>query len=97
MFDCPIGYSGHEVGLATTVAAVALGASFIERHITLDRAMWGSDQAASIEPGGLKRLVKDIRNVEIALGDGRKRVYDSEVAAASRLRLKETLVVPGAR
>lgn len=94
LFDCPIGYSGHEVGLATTVAAVALGASFIERHITLDRAMWGSDQAASIEPGGLKRLVKDIRNVEIALGDGRKRVYASEVAAASRLRLKETLVVP---
>ncbi len=93
MYDCPIGYSGHEVGLATTVAAVALGACFIERHITLDRAMWGSDQAASIEPGGLKRLVKDIRNVETALGDGRKRVYDSEVAAASRLRLKQTLVV----
>ena len=64
-YDCPIGYSGHEVGLATTVAAIALGASFIERHITLDRAMWGSDQAASIEPQGLKRLVKDIRNVEM--------------------------------
>ena len=91
-FNCPIGYSGHEVGLATTLAAVALGASFVERHITLDRAMWGSDQAASIEPQGLKRLVKDIRNVEIALGDGRKRVYDSEVAAASRLRLKDTLM-----
>jgi N-acetylneuraminate synthase len=92
-FDCPIGYSGHEVGLATTVAAVALGASFLERHVTLDRAMWGSDQAASIEPGGLKRLVKDVRNVEIALGDGKKRVYQSEVIAASRLRLKDTLNV----
>ena len=90
-YDCPIGYSGHEVGLATTVAAVALGACFIERHITLDRAMWGSDQAASIEPSGLKRLVKDIRNVEVALGDGQKKVYDSEVIAASRLRLKNTL------
>jgi N-acetylneuraminate synthase len=94
-FDCPIGYSGHEVGLATTVAAIALGASFIERHITLDRAMWGSDQAASIEPQGLKRLVKDIRNVESALGDGRKQIYPSEVAAASRLRLKDTLGAKG--
>lgn len=92
-YPCPIGYSGHEVGLATTIAAVALGASFIERHITLDRAMWGSDQAASIEPQGLKRLVKDIRNVEAALGDGRKRVYESEVIAATRLRLKDTLTV----
>jgi N-acetylneuraminate synthase len=90
-FDCPIGYSGHEVGLATTVAAVALGACFLERHITLDRAMWGSDQAASIEPQGLKRLVKDVRNVEVALGDGVKQVYPSEVIAASRLRLKDTL------
>ncbi len=94
MFDCPIGYSGHEVGLATTLAAIALGASFVERHITLDRAMWGSDQAASIEPQGLKRLVKDIRSVEVALGDGKKRVYDSEVIAASRLRLKDTLMAP---
>lgn len=92
-YACPIGYSGHEVGLATTIAAVALGACFIERHITLDRAMWGSDQAASIEPQGLKRLVKDIRNVEAALGDGRKQVYESEVIAATRLRLKDTLTV----
>jgi N-acetylneuraminate synthase len=90
-YPCPIGYSGHEVGLATTVAAVALGASFVERHITLDRAMWGSDQAASMEPQGLRRLVKDIRSIEIALGDGNKKVYDSEVAAASRLRLHDTL------
>ena len=94
MYPCPIGYSGHEVGLATTTAAVALGASFVERHITLDRAMWGSDQAASIEPQGLKRLVKDIRNIEAALGDGQKRVYESEIAAASRLRLRDTLRQP---
>jgi N-acetylneuraminate synthase len=92
-YDCPIGYSGHEVGLATTVGAVALGATFIERHITLDRAMWGSDQAASIEPGGLRRLVKDVRSIEAALGDGRKCVYPSEAAAASRLRLRNTLGV----
>jgi N-acetylneuraminate synthase len=97
MYPCPIGYSGHEVGLATTLAAVALGASFLERHITLDRAMWGSDQAASIEPGGLKRLVKDVRNVELAMGDGNKKVYESEVIAASRLRLKDTLGVPATK
>jgi len=90
-YDCPIGYSGHEVGLVTTAAAVALGATFVERHITLDRAMWGSDQAASVEGGGLKRLVKDIRNVEAALGDGVKIVYESEARAAERLRLKNTL------
>lgn len=94
MFDCPIGYSGHEIGLTTTVAAVTLGASFVERHITLDRAMWGSDQAASIEPHGFRQLVKNIRSVETALGDGQKRVYDSEVVAASRLRLKDTLFSP---
>ncbi len=96
-YPCPIGYSGHEVGLATTLAAVALGASFLERHVTLDRAMWGSDQSASIEPGGLKRLVKDVRNVEVALGDGVKHVYPSEVIAASRLRLKDTLGVQASK
>ena len=85
-FDCPIGYSGHEVGLATTVAAVALGASYIERHITLDRAMWGTDQAASVEPGGFSRLVKYIRVVEAALGDGVKRVYESERPVMQKLR-----------
>lgn len=85
-FDCPIGYSGHEVGLATTVAAVALGARYIERHITLDRAMWGSDQAASVEPQGFGRLVKYIRVVETALGDGVKRVYDSERPVMQKLR-----------
>jgi N-acetylneuraminate synthase len=85
-FNCPIGYSGHEVGLQTTFAAVTLGAAFIERHITLDRAMWGSDQAASVEPWGLMRLVRDIRVIEQAMGDGVKRVYDSEMAARKRLR-----------
>lgn len=86
-FDCPIGYSGHEVGLATSVAAVALGACFVERHFTLDRAMWGSDQAASVEPVGLARLVKDIRSVELGLGDGEKVVYESEMEVRKRLRL----------
>ena len=85
-FDCPIGYSGHEVGLQTTVAAAVLGAAFVERHVTLDRAMWGSDQAASIEPGGLVRLVRDIRVIETAMGDGVKRVYDSEIPVRDRLR-----------
>ncbi len=85
-FNVPIGYSGHEVGLQTTCAAVVLGATFIERHITLDRAMWGSDQAASVEPGGLMRLVRDIRVIESALGDGVKRVYESEARIMKRLR-----------
>ena len=85
-FDCPIGYSGHEVGLATTLAAVVLGAKVIERHITLDRAMWGSDQAASVEPHGFARLVRDIRVFEKALGDGVKRVYESEVPIMNKLR-----------
>ncbi|MEW6577693.1 MAG: N-acetylneuraminate synthase family protein [Chloroflexota bacterium] len=85
-FDCPIGYSGHEVGLQTTYAAVVLGACFVERHITLDRAMWGSDQAASVEPQGFMRLVRDIRVIERALGDGVKRVYDSEVPVMNKLR-----------
>ncbi|HXY95208.1 MAG TPA: N-acetylneuraminate synthase family protein [Acidimicrobiia bacterium] len=85
-FGCPVGYSGHEVGLQTTVAAVALGACLVERHVTLDRAMWGSDQAASVEPAGLARLVRDIRVVEAALGDGVKRVHDSELASRARLR-----------
>ena len=84
--DVPIGYSGHEIGLQTTVAAVAMGACFVERHITLDRARWGTDQAASVEPGGLARLVRDIRTVESALGDGIKRVYDSELPVLRKLR-----------
>ena len=86
-YACPVGYSGHEVGLQTTLAAVAMGACMVERHITLDRAlMWGSDQAASVEPGGFKRLVRDIRIIEQAMGDGRKRVYESERPVMARLR-----------
>jgi len=82
----PIGYSGHEVDITATCAAVALGAMFVERHTTLDRTMWGSDQAASLEPEPLKQLVAGIRIVEQALGDGRKQVYQSEMSALSRLR-----------
>jgi len=81
-----IGYSGHETGLTTTVAAVTLGATFVERHFTLDRAMWGTDHAASVEPVGMERLVRDIRTVEKGLGDGIKRVYDSELEPRRRLR-----------
>ena len=87
-YRVPIGYSGHEVGLSTTLAAVALGAKIIERHITIDRTMWGSDQAASIEPHGFTKLIKDIRAVERALGDGVKRVYESENSAKNKLRRK---------
>jgi N-acetylneuraminate synthase len=83
---CPIGYSGHETGLAPSFAAVSLGATFVERHITLDRAMWGSDQAASVEIGGLIRLVSNIRDIERSLGDGVKRVYASELAQRQKLR-----------
>lgn len=93
-FQCPIGYSGHEVGLATTIAAVILGATFVERHITLNRSMWGSDQSASVEPQGFERLVKDIRGIEIALGDGVKQVYESELPVMRRLRNVDTLLSP---
>jgi N-acetylneuraminate synthase len=86
LFGVPVGYSGHETGLQTTVAAVTMGASFIERHVTLDRAMWGTDHAASVEPQGLQRLVRDVRTVEVAFGDGVKRVYDSEVPIRAKLR-----------
>lgn len=85
-YKFPIGYSGHEVGLIPSVIAVALGACLVERHITLDRAMWGSDQAASVEPGGFERMVKYIRVTEQALGDGQKRVYDSELPSMRKLR-----------
>jgi N-acetylneuraminate synthase len=84
--DNPIGYSGHETGLATTVATVAMGATFIERHFTLNRAMWGTDQAASVEPEGMRRMVRDIRHIERAMGDGVKKVYDSELPILSKLR-----------
>ena len=85
-FPCPIGYSGHEVGLVPAVIATALGACYVERHITLDRALWGSDQAASVEPHGFQRLVKYIRLTPDALGDGMKKVYESEVSAREKLR-----------
>lgn len=85
-FSCPVGYSGHEVGLVTSVVAVSLGACLVERHITLDRAMWGGDQAASVEPGGFERLVKYIRVTELALGDGVKKVYDEEIPIMKKLR-----------
>jgi N-acetylneuraminate synthase len=85
-YKVPIGYSGHERGLQVTIAAVALGATFIERHITLDRSMWGTDHSASLEPEGLKKLVRDIRIIELALGDGKKKVYDSEIPIRAKLR-----------
>jgi N-acetylneuraminate synthase len=85
-FDVPVGYSGHETGLQISIAAAALGAVAIERHITLDRAMWGTDQAASVEPSGLQRLVRDVRVIEQALGDGKKRVYESELPVRAKLR-----------
>lgn len=84
--DLPIGYSGHEVGLVPSTIAVALGACMLERHLTLDRAMWGSDQAASVEPGGFERLVKYLRVTEASLGDGVKKIYESEKASMMRLR-----------
>jgi N-acetylneuraminate synthase len=85
-FGVPIGYSGHETGIASSVASVVLGASMVERHLTLDRAMWGSDQAASLEPNGMQRLVRDIRLIETSLGDGVKRVYEREVPIMEKLR-----------
>lgn len=88
--EIPIGYSGHEVGLTPTCVAVAFGASFVERHITLDRAMWGTDQAASVEILGMHRLVRNIRDVEKSIGDGIKRVYDSERPALAKLRRRPT-------
>lgn len=82
----PVGYSGHEVGLSTSFAAAVLGACIVERHITLDRAMWGSDQAASVEPQGIKRLVRDIRELDVVMGDGVKRVYEREQPIIRKLR-----------
>jgi len=85
-FAVPVGYSGHETGIPSSVAAVALGASMVERHLTLDRAMWGSDHAASLEPNGLTRLVRDIRLIETSMGDGVKRVLDREKPVIEKLR-----------
>jgi sialic acid synthase SpsE len=85
-YGVPVGYSGHERGLQISLAAVALGAVAVERHITLDRTMWGSDQAASLEPAGLQHLVRDIRILQDAMGDGVKRVFEGEKAPRARLR-----------
>ncbi|MET0413943.1 MAG: N-acetylneuraminate synthase family protein [Polyangiaceae bacterium] len=85
-YKVPVGYSGHEIGLASSVAAVALGACMLERHITLDRAMWGTDQAASVEPQGFARLIRDVHGIEAALGDGKKRVTEDEAVVMKKLR-----------
>jgi N-acetylneuraminate synthase len=85
-FECNVGYSGHEVGLAVSYAAAALNITSLERHITLDRAMYGSDQSASVEPLGFKQLVGAVRKIELAMGDGVKRVYEAEKPIAENLR-----------
>lgn len=85
-FKCPIGYSGHETGIVESVVAVVLGANIVERHITTDRAMWGSDQAASLEPNGLQRVVRDIRLVPIILGSSEKRLLEVETPILEKLR-----------
>jgi N-acetylneuraminate synthase len=85
-YHMPVGYSGHETGIPTSVAAGVLGACVVERHITLDRAMWGSDQAASLEPNGITRLVRDIRLCEQSMGDGIKQVYEREIPIIKKLR-----------
>jgi N-acetylneuraminate synthase len=89
-YGVPIGYSGHETGIASTVAASVLGACCIERHITMDRSMWGSDHAASLEPNGISRIVRDIRLVEQSMGDGIKRVYEREHPIIKKLRRVDT-------
>jgi N-acetylneuraminate synthase len=85
-YGIPVGYSGHETGLPSSAAAVALGACMIERHITTDRSLWGSDHAASLEPNGINRLVRDIRLIETSMGDGVKRIVPSEVPVMEKLR-----------
>ncbi len=90
----PVGYSGHETGIPSSVAAVVLGACAVERHITMDRAMWGSDQAASLEPNGITRLVRDVRLVEQSMGDGVKRVFEREYPIIQKLRRVGASPVP---
>lgn len=85
-FSCPVGYSGHEVGVYSSLSAAVLGAQMIERHITLDRAMFGSDQSASLEPQGLQRLVREVRALPVWLGDGKKKVFESELPILEKLR-----------
>ena len=88
-YGVPVGYSGHETGLPSSVAAASIGACMIERHITLDRSMWGSDHAASLEPSGLTRLMRDIRLIETSMGDGVKRVIEREKPIIKKLRRKD--------
>jgi N-acetylneuraminate synthase len=85
-FACPAGYSGHETGRMMTMVAIGAGALFVERHITLDKSMWGSDQAASLSPDEFTAMVNEIREVEKGLGDGHKRIYESEMSALKKLR-----------
>ena len=85
-FSCLVGYSGHEKGYIPSVLSVVYGAVFVERHITLDRTLWGTDQAASLEPEGLRRMIRDIKNIAIASGDGKKIVYESEKPIIKKLR-----------
>jgi N-acetylneuraminate synthase len=85
-YDCRIGYSGHEFELITSIVAIVFGAEAIERHITLDRTQWGSDQLASVEPHGLFTLINGLRKVERALGDGKKKLWESEMAVRKKLR-----------
>ena len=85
-YHCEVGYSGHETGIAISTSAVALGISSLERHITIDRAMYGSDQSASVEPSGFRQLVGAVRKCEIAMGDGIKRVIEEEAPIAKNLR-----------
>jgi len=87
-YKVPVGYSGHETGIASSVAAVALGACCVERHITTDRALWGSDHAASLESSGLTRMCRDIRLIETSFGDGQKKVIEREKPIIARLRKK---------
>ena len=87
-YNIPVGYSGHETGIASSVAAVALGACIVERHITLDKAMWGSDQAASLGPSGVIKMVNEIRLVETSMGDGVKKVFATEESIIKKLRRK---------
>ncbi|MFZ3114853.1 MAG: N-acetylneuraminate synthase family protein [Syntrophales bacterium] len=87
-YNVPIGYSGHETGLASSVAAVCIGACAVERHITLDRSLWGTDHAASLEPSGIMRLIRDIRLIEKSMGDGEKRVIEREYPIIKKLRRK---------
>ena len=88
-FNCDVGYSGHEIGLAVSYAASALGITSLERHITLNRAMYGSDQSASVEPNGIRQLVGAVRKIEMAMGDGKKQISDEEAKVAEKLRFNQ--------